>query len=168
MLGVSATKLTGSDNTAVGNGALFSIQGAAPAKHRYRYEALYDNTTGVANIAGRPFGAPQQHHRSNSTPMGLQSLFSATEQPERRLRLSGRIVHLDRRQQRRPRLRGDAGVFREHALTGTNNNTCDWIFRALNTARRPERMRWDRTPGTKYHHDRRHNVTLATQFDAGR
>jgi hypothetical protein len=51
MTGVSATRLTGQNNTAVGDTALNTIQGAASDNTAVGFQALFYNTTGSNNVA---------------------------------------------------------------------------------------------------------------------
>ncbi|MGO8700331.1 MAG: hypothetical protein ACLQVY_21785 [Limisphaerales bacterium] len=64
MQGVSATPVTGSDNTSVGNSALLNAQGAAASNTAVGYYSLASNTTG-----------------SDSTAVGVQALTSANGSP---------------------------------------------------------------------------------------
>jgi hypothetical protein len=64
MQGISATPITGTGNTAVGNSALYTAQDAAASNTGVGYEALYSSTTGT-----------------QSTAVGDAALYSATGSP---------------------------------------------------------------------------------------
>lgn len=77
MVGVAATPLTGADNTAVGDSALFAIQGATGFNTATGFRALYTVTTGTANTA---FGenALNTTTGNDSTAVGGAALQGAT------------------------------------------------------------------------------------------
>jgi hypothetical protein len=76
MMGISATPLTGNDNTAVGNSALPLAQGAAANNTAMGYQALGSNTTGSNNTAlGMQALWPNQTGSGN-TAVGIQALSS--------------------------------------------------------------------------------------------
>src|SRR5713101_6553230 len=64
------------DNTAEGNGALFSLT-TGIGNTAIGFEALFSNTTGTSNTATGAF-ALQNNNADNNTANGFQALFSNT------------------------------------------------------------------------------------------
>jgi trimeric autotransporter adhesin len=81
MTGISGTPLTGSYNTAVGDQALYTIQGTASNNTAVGYQALGLNTTGSANTAIGQYALTDNITGIDSSAIGVQALYSATGSP---------------------------------------------------------------------------------------
>ena len=81
MQGVSATPLTGTYNTGVGNSALLKIQGAAEYNTALGGSALYDATTGNQNTAVGYDALASDTTGSNITALGYYALNITTGSP---------------------------------------------------------------------------------------
>jgi hypothetical protein len=77
MLGVAATPLTGTNNTAVGSAALYSAQGAAGSNTAIGASALHGNTTGGSNTAVG-YQSLLASTGSSNTAVGFSALYATT------------------------------------------------------------------------------------------
>ena len=82
MQGISATPITGSGNTAVGNSALLLAQGAAASNTAVGYTALQRNTTGSSNtavgVSAMQGTTANPLTGSNNTAVGASALIAIT------------------------------------------------------------------------------------------
>jgi hypothetical protein len=81
MTGVSATPLTGGDDTAVGQGALYQIQGGAGQDTAIGQGTLANTTTGTGNTALGYAALRNNITGSSNTALGYASLLNTTASP---------------------------------------------------------------------------------------